>query len=641
MKIYYITAREAFLNVYNCFTYYWKGNFGEMDRLKHIEIKKLQQSGAHIIDSNNAGLISLNKISSKYLGLIKSTEMEEYPFRINNTSRTAQYINESIGKHLKEAGFKKLNPLSSYILHSKTYDILQFTLTAHCEAEVFPSGRVYLYFYLSSAIELIGTELATRLKEFNRIASDNGSEWKDIIITVRNLNKHTTFSLILGADDFDIQLEKIKDFANHKITVRQYDMYLLFPDHIDDWMKFSKHNQLSALRYLTKISQQSANFRIFSSDEKPFLRIETKSFQNQKNIRTATGLFVKPTQIFYGGFYKPVTDGIIQIINFTKRDPTILMHLISKHFNQNGQIDFLPVITFDKNNFSAIASEVRKQMQAYTHKLVILFTDSMLPPSYLKLTNKLNSKTEISPQDFDNYSLSNFVVKCLSRMGGIPYVLHDLREDKHCYFLGLDLGHSTKSKRKYTNVGYALFDHVGWLIADQAQKDVPLNEVISNGIYTEIIDWVASQLNSRALPEIKKIIIHRDGKFSAAEKAALLKIIKSKWGEIKIELIDILKQGQPYMGSYELNQYKSLPAGIYWQVPDEDYAFMICNNQESIPNEIQRPITVRRVHGEGSFADILWQVYWLCHLYTNNIYYPTRTPCTINIPHKVARTGKR
>lgn len=227
-------------------------------------------------------------------------------------------------------------------------------------------------------------------------------------------------------------------------------------------------------------------------------------------------------------------------------------------------------------------------------------------------------------------------------MGGIPYALHTLRAEKHCYFLGLDLGHQTgKFRPRKSNIAFAFFDYTGVLLHKKVYRDELLNEVIAKNIYKRIFNELLEFITDRKLPEMKKLILHRDGRFSALELIYVAKIIESQKGIEDYDLVEIIKRGQPYMGAYEDTKYQSVLSGTFWQLKEEDYALLLTNPQQSIANEVQRPITVRRKKGSTPFSDILWQVYWLCYPYSNQLYYPARVPCTIGIPNRIAATGKK
>lgn len=114
-----------------------------------------------------------------------------------------------------------------------------------------------------------------------------------------------------------------------------------------------------------------------------------------------------------------------------------------------------------------------------------------MPKSLLQSIRSLHQKYQIylgeTSDTKDNRArLSNYVCKCLEKMGGIISLIADTSLPDSGYFIGLDLGHTTNGKDKFSNIGVALFNNYGLLIDQYVLKNLPRNENL-NYQYCKII----------------------------------------------------------------------------------------------------------------------------------------------------------
>jgi len=348
---------------------------------------------------------------------------------------------------------------------------------------------------------------------------------------------------------------------------------------------------------------------------------------------------------YYTGIYKPINGQNILPIIFGDLSIDIFYELIQK-FNKGGLNNHILAPICYKQNDEVRLKDIENAFIVKLHKpLIVIFTKYVLPNESIESVKKfpfLIYQGEIKENMNDRAKLSNFSCKCLEKLGGLISVVDVLFLSKGGYFVGIDLGHTTVGKERFSNIAAAIFDHHGQLIGSKTIKNIPRKENLQEEVCFDLFKDLSKILNRNKLQKPIHIVIHRDGKLHQNDIQILVNSIQKNWGEINVDIVEIIKSGFPIMMvKKETNLVENPKSGVSFQCADKKYALLATNTQANEHNGAINPIVIKHKYGNLDFDVIIEQVYWFTKVYTNNLYNSTRLPATTLKANNIVGTSRK
>lgn len=360
----------------------------------------------------------------------------------------------------------------------------------------------------------------------------------------------------------------------------------------------------------------------------------------------------KQSQCYYSGIYKPVREGTILPI-LMNQDDTSQFHYLIKKFNPLGEnFKVLPEILIQESKEDPrTASELLKDaVSSYAKEkkerfLIAVFTKYIQPKdTFLALKNfsyQLYHGQASDKSEQSKLTLSNFVCKCLEKLGGQIASIDNTFLDKNGIFLGIDLGHTTHGTEKKSNLAGVVFDHHGNLIGKFVVKDLPRKENLTKDGLDQLIKGLKIGMKNKLPKNLSHVVIHRDGKLHSEDIELLKASIFEHWNPCKLDVVEIIKSGYPLM--VERNEEKELTtplSGSFFMDESNRYAIMITNDQVKEKGQTVNPIIIKHKAGDLDFKVIIEQVYWFTKVHTQGIHNPTRLPATTLKANNIVSTSK-
>lgn len=350
---------------------------------------------------------------------------------------------------------------------------------------------------------------------------------------------------------------------------------------------------------------------------------------------------------YYHGIYRPVCNSTILPIVVGHSNLTIFIELFLR-FNRGGkEASILPALYVDYNSDLDV-SLIQKVIGDINSKLLlVIFCEYRLPNDFFEPLRLNKLKYQIYQGRIDNSDqgrkkLSNFVCKCLEKLGGITAVIKDTHMTKDGYFLGIDLGHTTVGTAKHSNLAMALFDSNGIHVADSVIKGIALQENLNSDSCEAALRSLSRKLKNYRFTQPTKLVVHRDGKLHSVDIDVLTKAITQIWGAIEVDIVEIIKSGFPVVASKNENKEAiTPPSGSSFQDDAHKYAILITNSQAEDDNVVLNPLIIKHKYGKTEFGKIIDQVYWFTKVYTNNLYNSTRLPATTLKANNIVGTSAK
>jgi hypothetical protein len=242
---------------------------------------------------------------------------------------------------------------------------------------------------------------------------------------------------------------------------------------------------------------------------------------------------------------------------------------------------------------------------------------------------------------FDLFKLSNYTVKCLEKLGGFLNIIDNTFEPESTYFIGIDLGHTTQNKEKYSNLCVVLFDNKGKLISHKVIEKIPRNEAIDMNAFAQAMNSFEELIKKDKLPYPQKLIIHRDGKIHDQDVKNFDIVIKKQLKINNYDIVEIIKSGYPIIAAHNGQSYHNLESGDSWLLGERHYAILVTNIQAKEQGSVIKPIVIKHKYGETDFFKLVEQVYWFTKVYTNNLYNSTRLPATTEKANNLVGTSNK
>ena len=452
---------------------------------------------------------------------------------------------------------------------------------------------------------------------------------------VNILELETRNNLLIGSQSENITL--------HSKNTTQYGIRIEYTrdDHAPDEL-ISIYPKNEVLEQLTKLTLPlSLKAKVEKKDSWKNSYI-TKLFLNPNDVHSKSNV---QSACFYNGIYKPVSNWNILPIVCDNLNIEIFRELIVI-FNK-GSVNFnvLSPITID-NNTNINPEQVQEIIRTQHYKTMItVFCKHQIPKDFFEPL--INLKLQIyQGETFDTKQnrakLSNFVCKCLEKLGGIVAAIADTYINENGYFIGIDLGHTTTGEEKFSNLAMVIFDHRGLLIGSYIEKKIPRKEnLIENNCITAF-KKLGNILTKNNLLQPKQLVIHRDGKLHSEDITSLTNSIRQVWGDIKIDIVEIIKSGFPVIAMKDEKGAAISPSsGSSYQDTNNKYSILITNTQADENSEVISPIIIKHKYGNTDFNKIVDQVYWFTKVYTNNLYNSTRLPATTLKANNIVGTSTK
>ena len=368
----------------------------------------------------------------------------------------------------------------------------------------------------------------------------------------------------------------------------------------------------------------------------------TKLFTNPNDIHTKSNV---QSACFYNGIYKPVSNWNILPIVCDNLNIEIFKELVVAFNKGSVYFTILPSVMIEAND-GINRKQVQEILRTQESKTMIaVFCKYEMPRDFFKSLRNLKHQIyqgDTSDNKQNRAKLSNFVCKCLEKSGGIIAAIADTHTNENGYFIGIDLGHTTHGEEVFSNFATVIFDHHGLLIGHTIEKEIPRKENLIENHCITAFKKLAGFLTKNNLPPPKSLVIHRDGKLHSTDITSLTNTIRTVWGEVAVDIVEIIKSGFPVIAmKNDKGTAVTPPSGNSYQDNDHKYSILVTNSQAEEQSAVISPIIIKHKFGNTDFNKIIDQVYWFTKIYTNNLYNSTRLPATTLKANNIVGTSKK
>jgi len=587
-------------------------------KTEEIFVYKIDKSGF-------STFVKMNDLSTWQYKFVSSTESCP-PFQ--NTQKISSFISHKLRTEIEKYYKRYLN--KNIYVQSKIR-ISPFTLlkTFEFNVEVFETGKYYVHFIPKTKVvseRKIDIDYFSSL--IRQIEIQDDDELNVTIVSIENF-KRTTIDLS------DISYKKSAEvfLTDNPNTIATFNYHFIAT------LSSSKFRQLvdetnkeidKSIYFLKEILSEIEFSEFFNFQKKPFKIIEMSNCDSKNLVVGGGALVNKQSAAYHSGIYKPADDFILQPIFIDYADQNNNLKNLFKRFNgQNSTYTILDTLHYksnDENIFTKVSEEFLSRKKSKF--IVAIFTKYKQPPNFLTKLKKDRIPYQLFLGQLNNHKLSNFVVKCLEKLGGKLSVINDTLEPKSTYFVGIGLGHSKSRENRFTNLGLTFFNNKGELIHSFVHKNLPLNEAITNEMIWKNLASFRTKISKSELTKPKKIIFHRDGKMHKSDESSIVKHCKRQLQIDNVEIVEIIKYGYPIIAKFEDGIFCNPKSGDYYLDIENKYAILVTNVQASSKNSILNPIVIKHKRGNTKLDQIVDQVYWFTRIYTNNLYNSSRLPAT-------------
>jgi hypothetical protein len=368
----------------------------------------------------------------------------------------------------------------------------------------------------------------------------------------------------------------------------------------------------------------------------------TKIFSNPDDIHSKSNV---QSASYYNGIYKPVNNWNILPILCGNLNIKIFRELIIAFNRGSENFKILSPLTIGTND-SIDIDKVKELISAENNKTMIaVFCKYQMPRDFfepLKCYKLQIYQGDTSDNKQNRAKLSNYVCKCLEKLGGVVSAIADTHLTDKGYFIGIDLGHKSVGEENYSNLAAVLFDHHGLLLGNYIVKKIPRKENLIESHCITAFSKLSNIITRLNLPQPKHLIIHRDGKLHSDDIRSISNSINQVWKNANLDIVEIIKSGFPVIAMKNENGELINPAsGISYQDNEHKYALLITNIQAEEHSAVISPIIVKHKYGDTDFNKIVDQVYWFTKVYTNNLYNSTRLPATTLKANNIVGTSSK
>lgn len=640
---YFITSRYGIIKEVNYYEYAFSNRLMKNANKKEKFVSFLTISKKYLVKSISPnGFFSLSLMNEQNMqySLVQKKKLD---LSINTIPIVSKWLNRDI-KNQFSAFFTQFRSENCFIQEEIKIGIFKLLKCFNYNIELFEDGRFMIHFVPSSRI-VIEEPLSIGL--FMKIKSAIGNESKNLFLNVIQRSTNRSRKIYFNQERASIIFKKTIESWQDVYATCNYDVVSKFSSTAYYTLFKASKSKISqsieSLKVPASFLKSNGRYELY---DLPFLPVIPKNYNDSNNLIIGNNKLVsKLSATYYSGIYQPVVKNLILpvMIGDKSKEVSYFKNLINNHFNKNGSIVWLDVIHIPFHN-SETLPEVVNQANLLQKKNVILaiFISGMLNNDVLFELQKSKWKYQIYNGIIDQYRLSNFAMKCLTKMGGIPALIHNIHESIGTYFIGIDFGHMHQSgNMKSSNFAIVFFDHKGKQVFQYVIKELVINEVIQMENLTEGFKKFHNFIAQMPKMKVIKFIIHRDGRSHATEQETILSCVDNIFGISNVDIVDIIKSGYPIMAFRKDNRYNNPSSGTNWQIIAKKYAILITSDQGTEDVETLNPIIIKHRYGQTDFGNIVKQVYWLTRIYTTNIYFSTRIPATVMKANNIAGTGSK
>lgn len=639
-KTTYITSRYGRLNSIAVYQYRYTGalnqNSPQKQKFIHWLTKNPDLAWFGFIENGFETTEPMPVSDSQYILTQSRTLIPPY----DPLEKISAFLNRKLDSIFKDR-YKKFRQI--YILDSLTEGVFCIHKGFTYNVEIFEDGRFLIHFSAQSAITHQGKKELDHILSSVIFKAQNAS-LDNIPFTLHDLNtrnRRTIYPLHRTASE---DLKKFqRKFGRAQASFDYEFVNEYYPEHTVRLINGSKLRIQDTVLDLGKVSAELREIAGIQMDPSPFLSVRIRTPAPPANLKIGSGKLVsKLSAIYYEGFINPVKDRMCLVLTH-RADPRCLdqfTKLVDQHFNRSGKLEWLRTLGFE--SFVESVQDSREFAEQCRKAFVVVISGARLPDPWIKILRSHSLGCQVFSGDYDPYSLSNFAVQCLRKMGGIPAVMKNNLCESTCGFIGIDFGHASggNDKQKYSRLLMVALDGAGLFRGKYTKDPLPLNEALRAQEVAEGLSIIKKRWLEKESRLPERIIIHRDGRLHSREIEMFQKAVLESFGTEKLEIVEIIKSGHPYMVHDDSNQVINPEPGTFWMLESKQYALLITNDQNTAQGALLNPVVIRRRYGSLPFHSIVSQVYWLCLLHSPSIYNPTRIPATIGIANKLARTGK-
>lgn len=644
----FITSRKGQINQISLFRYditdrYQKDHEGRLKFLRWLDKK----SGVNLYSIDEKCFLTFDKMPDisgpQYRH--KSSVAMMTPF--SNTEKISSYLGNLLRKKFEEKYERFLNKNIFKVseLHLSPFKLQKcFSF----DLEVFEDGCFFIN--LLPTTKIIG-EKKVSIEFIRKLIREYpyGENQENPKITLINTDKYYREKVELSSE----KVQFISEIIHEENFVASFDYKFLAqysPKIFGEVTKQTIKKVDQSIEFLTPVSNDIELPNFVEIEPKPFFKVNYTKINSRNNLEVGQGFVTgKQSAAHFKGIFQQVNSKSILPICYEKDYVEEFIKKINE-LNQGGHIEILPKIELGRSDELPV-ERIKNIIKGRERDiLIVLFTPYQLPKEILAPLKKLKVMYQLFCGElgtsFDAKArLSNFTVKCLEKLGGILCVIHDTQEPETTYFIGIDLGHTTFGKEKFSNIGMVLFDHQGRIIKKYVEKKIPRNEALTEKTVSKCFDRLLSHLQRFGRPHPQKIIIHRDGKLHKSDIEIIVKQLSELFDIWDVDVVEIIKSGYPVMGRLEVDngtkKYSNPESGDCWILPEKKYAILATNTQSTDKGAILNPIIIKHKLGNTDFEIILNHIYWLTKVYTNNLYTSSRLPATTLKANNLVSTSMR
>lgn len=566
-----------------------------------------------------------------------------------NTQQISYYLGKVVRNALSQ-NYKRFFNKNIFIIESKPLGDFELHKCVQFNIQVFANGQFMIHWLPVSQITSSSEVTPKYIHDLKSNLPKTNLSLSELDFHIITLDRYKTLKCSLDKPISNIVLQTI---SQHK-CLATFDYHFLAqysPKIFADITKNTAKKLDDSIEFLREVVSKTSLPDWLNMQLKPFTRFEPMELGHSTNLLVGNDFACREQKAAYhNGVYSSVNNKKILLLFHSsipqhERTSTYgdnFRSLFSEHFNKNGNnCVFLSDQELGENitlpDFNLLKKEYGNSL------LIVLFTKIKIAESLIAPIKKFGIKMQTYMGNYDRNKISNFIVKCIDKLGGLLCVIKDLEEPPHTYFIGIDLGHSTKGSKTFTNVAMVLFDQRGVFLKSVVHKFQSLNEALTENSLTSLLKLLFDYMQREKLELPQKIIYHRDGKLHKSD----IEIIISKTTELfdihNIDVVEIVKSGYPIMANYneQDKKYGSPQSGTAYLLPEQKYAILCTNTQVSGRNLVVNPIIIRHKHGETEFKKIINHVFWFTRAYTNNLYYSTRLPATTLKANNVVGTSDK
>lgn len=640
---YFITSRYGILKEVNYYEYAFSKRLMKDEKKKENLIFYLTKSKKNLVKSiSPKGFFTLSLMDGQNMqySFVRKIKLD---LSLNTIPLVSEWLNRNI-KNQFSAFYKQFRNESCFVQEEIKIGIFKLLKCFNYNIELFEDGRFMIHFFPSSRI-VIEESLSVEL--FMKMKSVLENKSNDLFLNVINKNSNRSRKIYFNQEHSSVIFKKTIESWQDVYATCNYELVSKFSSSVYYNIFMASKSKISqsieSLKSPASFLKSTEEYKLY---DLPFLPVSPKNFNNSNNLIIGNNKIVsKLSAIYYNGIFQPVEKyHILPVMIGDKiREISYFKNLIINHFNKNGSLVWLDVIHVPLHNSETLPEVVNQAYLSENKKIIlVIFLSGILNNEVTFELQKYKWRYQIYNGIIDQYKLSNFAVKCLAKIGGIPALIHSTHETKGTYFVGIDFGHMHQyGKKRLSNFAITFFDYKGRHIFHYVIKDLVINEVIQKNILTEAFKKFDNLLAQRPKMIVKKLIIHRDGRSHVTEQETILSCVDNIFGISDVDIVDIIKSGYPIMAFSKDNLYNNPASGTNWQIVGKKYAILITSDQGTEDDETLNPIIIKHRCGRTNFGNIVNQVYWFTKIYTTNIYFTTRIPATVMKANNIARTGDK